>query len=137
MSKWASSVIRPTSSILPPRHGIIAPDEQGQRMGFGTRRDGLADARRRVFDTEPAKLHVTAVEHFGLDLASGFDVVAPDPAQGRAKQGRRKIAPPRSHRSGRQRCSDQSNRRVLVPARNQLRQIGPPRHALTVATRLA
>ena len=119
MSKWASSVISPTlsSGIAEPQHAgtghrIIAADQQGQRMGRGALRHGVADERRRLLDAETVELDVASVDDRVCELAAGLDIVAADPPKRLAQQLRREVAAARSDRPGRERRADQPDRRI-------------------------
>ncbi len=74
------------------RDGIVATDQQGERMCAGTRRNGLADERRGVFDAEARDCDVPAVDYLGLELATRLDIIAADALERLAEKPRRLIA---------------------------------------------
>ena len=106
-------------------------------MGFGARRHGVADARRRLLDREAIEVDVAAIGDLRRQLPAGFDVVAADPRQGSAKQLRRAIARSRSHRACRERRADQPDRGTPGRGHDQLAEIGPACHRFTLAPPLA
>jgi len=93
--------------------------------------------RRGLLDGPVPKVHVAPIEHRGRKLAAGLDVVAADPSQRSPQHTRREVAAAGRHRPGGERRADQSDRGAGIRAGNKVGEVGPARHALTVATRLA
>ena len=120
-----------------PGHRIVAADEQSEIMERIAELNRVADRRGSLFDREALQIDIPAVRDMGPQFAARLHIVTADAPQGLTEQLRRKIAIARRHGSGRERRADQSDGRAFFLADDQLGQIGPAAHALTLTAVLA
>ena len=104
---------------------------------------GAASAAQEAGDPAKAKKYYARLVKIAgkgdarPELVAGLDVVSPDPPERPPKQLRRPVAFAGSHRSGGERRADQGDRRIGVGGDQQLRQVRPIAHALTLPPGLA
>ena len=118
-------------------HCIVAADEQGQRMERRAELDCVADRPRGLLDRQSGDFHVPAIRDPRRNLAARLNVVAAYPPKGLAKELGRLVASAGRDGSGGQRRSDQSDRGARLESDDEVREVGPAAHPLTLTAALA
>ena len=143
MSKWASSVISPTSSSAPPSPStagrvtaLLPPTSRVSACASALAAHRVADERRRLLDAQPGELDVAAVGDLRLQARARSRHRSGRSASASRAAAPAQVARARRHRTRGQRRAEQPDRRVAVGASTiRSERLGQPAHRFDASSR--